>query len=106
MSSASVMCCGYEQQRCRVLARLRSYGPAFASELIAEGLTAEPAGCVAKLCAVGYHIESLRTFRTLPNGFQRWDMLFVMRVKNGDTGAVIATPLPTGSLAHIEKWKA
>jgi hypothetical protein len=105
MSGVSVKHCDYEQQRCRVLARLRSYGPTFANELIAEGLTDDPFRCVASLCTEGYHIESLRTFRSLPDGSQRWDVLLVMRVKNSDTGAVIATPVPVGSFAHFEKWK-
>lgn len=93
-----------EQQRAFVLARLRSYGPTFAHELIAECLTPNPAARAAELNADGHHIEALRSFRWLPDGSEGWAVLYVLRVKCAKTGAVIATPVPLGAGPVLERW--
>jgi len=93
-----------EQQRAHVLARLRSCGPAFDHELIAECLTPNPAERVAELIADGYHVEALRCFRWLPDGSQGWTVLYVLRVKCAKTGAVIAAPVPVGFGPVRERW--
>lgn len=96
----------HAQQRAHILARLRSFGPSFDHELIAEGWTADPAARVAELCAEGYHIEKLRTYRPAPDGHRAWTVLYVMRVKHPETGAVIAAPAPLGVGAMLEQWMA
>lgn len=93
-----------EQQRAFVLARLRSYGPTFDYELVVEGWASDPATRVAELCAEGYHIEALRTFRRLPDGSDGWAVLYVMRVKDAKTGTVIAAPAPLGMGPALERW--
>jgi hypothetical protein len=93
-----------EQQRAFVLARLRSYGPAFTHDLIAECLTPNPAVRVAELNAAGHHIEALRSFRRLPDGSEGWAVLYVLRVKCAKTGAVIAAPVPLGAGPVLERW--
>jgi|GEM_PF-6146029 hypothetical protein len=88
-----------------MLARLRSYGPSFDYEFIAEGWSTNPAARVAELNASGHHIEALRCFRWLPNGAQGWATLFVMRVKCDKTGVVMATPVPASSYGwERERW--
>lgn len=94
-----------ELQQSLVLARLRSYGPAFDHELIAECLTPEPGAVVAALNAQGYHIEALRAFRPLPPaGCLGWVLLYVLRVKCERTGAVIPAPVPVGFGPVRERW--
>jgi len=89
-----------------VLARLRSYGPAFDRELIAECLAPDPGAVVAELNAQGYHIETLQTFRPLPTGCMGWARLYVLRVKCERTGAVIPAPVPEGFGRVVEQWAA
>lgn len=93
-----------EQQRAFVLARLRRCGPAFAHELIAEGMTPNPAARVAELNADGHHIEALRSFPRLPDGSDGWAVLYVLQVKCAKTGAVIAAPVPLGAGPVLERW--
>lgn len=93
-----------ELQQSFVLARLRSNGPAFDHELIAECQTPDPGAVVAALNAQGHHIEALRCFRWLPDGSQGWAALFVMRVKCEQTGAVIPAPVPVGFGPVRERW--
>ncbi len=96
----------HEQQRTFILAWLRSYGPAFGHELIAGGWTTDPAARVAELCAEGFHIEALRTYRPAPDGSGAWAVLYVMRLKDPQTGAVIAAPAPLGMGPMLERWTA
>ena len=94
-----------ELQQSLVLARLRSYGPAFDHELIAECLAPDPGTLVAELIADGYHVEALRAFRPLPPaGCRGWAVLYVLRVKCAKTGAVIAAPVPVGFGPVRERW--
>ncbi len=105
-NAADLPCHSDEQQRAFVLARLRSNGPAFTHELIAECMTPNPAARVAELNADGHHIEALRCFRWLPDGSQGWAVLYVMRVKCAKTGAVIAAPVPVGFGPVLERWNS
>lgn len=93
-----------EQQQAYVLARLRSYGPSFDFELRSEGWTPAPAARVAELCAAGYHIDALKSWRRLPDGSDGWAVLYVMWVKDAKTGAVIAAPAPLGMGPVREQW--
>lgn len=94
-----------EVQQSLVLARLRSYGPAFDHELIAECLAPDPGAVVAELNAQGYHVEALRAFRPLPPaGCLGWAVLYVLRVKCARTGALIAAPVPVGAGPVLERW--
>lgn len=89
-----------------VLSRLRSYGPAFDFELIAEGCTANPAERVAELNAQGYHVEALRTYHERNGAPRAWAVLYVLRVKDAQTGAVIAAPVPLGVGRVLERWNS
>lgn len=95
-------CAENEQQL--VLSRLRSYGPAFDFELIAEGCTANPAARVAELIAQGYRVESLRTYHERNGGPRAWALLYVLRVKCAKTGVVFAAPVPLGAAPVLERW--
>ncbi len=94
------------QQCAFMLARLRSYGPAFDYELKAENGVAEPHACAGELSANGYHIDFLRRFEPSGRGAGRWVTLFVLRIKRIDTGEVIAAPLPVGVSGRVEQWTA
>ncbi|MDO9032876.1 MAG: hypothetical protein Q7V09_20810 [Hydrogenophaga sp.] len=89
-----------EAQQALVLARLRSYGPSFDHELTTDCRAPDPAAIVASLCADGYRIETLRTWRPLIGA---WSSLYVLRVKD-QTGAVVAAPLPLGAGLALERW--
>ncbi len=93
-----------EQQRSFVLARLRSYGPAFDDELIAECFTRDPGARVAELNAQGHHIETMRAYRLRCGGRHGWSALYVMRVKDAVTGTVLAAPVPVGHGPVLERW--
>lgn len=93
-----------EQQREFVLARLRSYGPAFEHELAAECFTASPALRVSELVMDGYHIDTLRSYRRLPEGSMGWTVLYVLRVKDARTGEVMPAPVPIGHGPVLERW--
>lgn len=87
-----------------MLARLRSYGPAFDYELKAENGVVEPHACAGELSANGYHVDVLRRFEPSGCGAGRWVTLFVLRIKRKDTGEVIAAPLPVGVCGCVEQW--
>ncbi len=87
-----------------MLARLRSYGPAFDYELKAENGVAEPHACAGELLANGFHVDVLRRFEPSGRGAGRWVTLFVLRIKRKDTGEVIAAPLPVGVCGYVEQW--
>ncbi|MFC7433586.1 helix-turn-helix domain-containing protein [Hydrogenophaga bisanensis] len=95
-----------EQQRAFVLSHLRSYGPAFGHELASHCLTTNPAARVAELNAEGYRIETLRSYRRLPDGSDGWAMLYVLRVKCIKTGAEITAPVPFGAGPVLERWNS
>ncbi len=93
-----------EQQQAFVLARLRSYGPAFDYELKAECYAPDPTARVAELIEQGYRIDALKSFRTLPDGALGWTLLYVLRVKRMDNGAVVSAPAGVGIYA-VERWR-
>lgn len=93
-----------EQQWAFILARLRSYGPAFGCELIDECRVTDPAARVKELCAEGYHIEVMRAYRAGPDGSRSWDALYAMQLKDPDTGALSWAPAPLGTSRLCEQW--
>jgi hypothetical protein len=96
--------CTADLERNRVLAFLRSCGPAFDHEIVREGLSKVPQERIAELVADGYRIEILKAHRSVRFGpCATWE-LYVLRLKHPQSGEVIAAPPPVGSCAMLERW--
>jgi hypothetical protein len=95
-----------ENQQDRILARLRSYGPAFDFELVAECCVHDPDARITELCTAGYHIETLRVYRLLQERGRAWSRLYVMRGLHKESGTIIPAPWPLGVGRVLERWTA
>lgn len=96
-----------ETKKSLVLARLRSYGPAFDFELMCECFVKmeRPQLVIEKLVADGYRIDHMRCYReAAPGESRKWVSMYALRVRLVETGEVATAPsLPDAGLS-VEIW--